>query len=239
VITAINTTNFYQIKVDWNNVLNSPSLESDNASWNESYADTKYYLDSNPDGFISIESDPKWSANFTNMQTDCPSDNYAYGVNENGMLKCRQDQTGSELIPVYLGSNLTATNADYTTIFTIALTPSKMNIIQAYLVQSSSTNGVAIQNRVIVSESGPIGNCHFVTQTQTGAQVVDNIVVSTNSADSGVTAMGLDTDVPFINTVTCTVLADANQKNLIIQFESETVATVTTYAGSYYINAVN
>ena len=187
------------------------------------------------------ESDPKWSANFTNMQTDCPSDNYAYGINGNGMLKCRQDQTGSGggLTPAYLGSDLTATSAGYTTIFTIALTPSKMNVIQAYLAQSSSTNGVAIQNRANISESGPTGICHFVTQTQAGAQVVDNIAVSTNSADTGTTAMGLDINVPFINTVTCTVLADANQRNLIIQFDSENANTVTTHAGSYYTNAVN
>jgi len=51
--------------------------------------------------------------------------------------------------------------------------------------------------------------------------------------------MSLGINIPLINTVTCTVLADANQKNLIIQFDSETVANVTTYAGSYYTNAVN
>jgi len=188
-----------------------------------------------------IESDPKWSANFTNMQTDCPSNNYVYGVNGNGTLKCRQDQTGggSGLTPVYLGSDLTATNAAYTSIFTIALTPSKMNIIQAYLAQSSSTNGVAIQNRAIISESGPIGNCHFETQTQSGTEVVDNIAVSTDSADTGITIMGLDANVPFINKIICTVLADANPRDLIIQFDSENANNVTTHAGSYYINAVN
>jgi hypothetical protein len=146
---------------------------------------------------------------------------------------------GSGLTPVYLGSNLNATSAGYTTIFTIALTPSKMNIVQAYLAQSSPTNGVAIQNRAIINASGPIGNCNFVTQTTAGAEVVDNIAVSTGSADTGRTTMSVGTNVPFINTVTCTVLADANQKNLIIQFDSETAANVTTYAGSYYTSAVN
>jgi hypothetical protein len=185
------------------------------------------------------EIDPMWSANFTNMQTDCPSTNYAYGVNGNGTLKCRQDQAGSGLTPVYLGSDLNATSAGYTTIFTIALTPSKMNIVQAYLAQSSPTNGVAIRNRAIINASGPIGNCNFVTQTGAGAHGVGNIAVSTNSADTGENTMTLGTNVPFINTVTCTVLADANQKDLIIQFNSETAANVTTYAGSYYTTAVN
>jgi len=142
------------------------------------------------------------------------------------------------LAPVYLGSDLNATSATYATIFNITLTPGKMNIVQAYLAQSSPTNGVAIQNRVIVSESGPVGYCNFVTQTG-GADAVDTIAVGTSSADTGETTMSLDTNVPFMNTVTCTVIADANQKNLIIQFDSETATNVTTYAGSYYTNAVN
>jgi hypothetical protein len=146
---------------------------------------------------------------------------------------------GSGLAPVYLGSDLNATNAARVNVFTIALTPSKMNVIHAYLAQSSSQSGVAIQNRAIISASGPVGNCNFVTQTQSGTQNVDNIAVSNNSADTSVTSMGLDINVPFINTVTCTVLADASQRNLTIQFISETASTVTTYAGSYYTNAVN
>jgi len=187
------------------------------------------------------ESDPLWSTNFTNMQTDCSSDDYVYGIDDDGTLKCRDDETGSGsgLTPVYLGSNLNATNAVRVNVFTIALTPSKMNIVKVYLVQSSSTNGVAIQNRAIISASGPVGNCHFVTQTQGGSDNIDNIAVSNNSADTSVTAMGLDTNVPFINTVTCTVLANANQRNLTFQFISETASNVTTYAGSYYTNAVN
>ncbi len=98
---------------------------------------------------------------------------------------------------------------------------------------------MAIQNRVIISEDGPIGYCNFVIQNQAGAESVNNIAVSTNSADTGDINMGLDINVPFVCTILCTVLADANNKNLIIQFGSETVANVTTYAGSYYTNAVN
>ncbi len=143
-----------------------------------------------------------------------------------------------ELTPVYLGSDLNATSAAYTTIFTIALTPGKMNIVHVYLAQSSSTAGTAIQNRVIVNESGPVGYCNFVTQTG-GADAVDTIAVSTNSADTEENKMSLDTGIPFINTVTCTVIADSNQKDLIIQFDSEDANNVTTYAGSYYTYAVN
>ncbi len=40
---------------------------------------------------VIAESDPKWSANFTNMIVDCPTGNYSYGVNTNGSLKCRDD----------------------------------------------------------------------------------------------------------------------------------------------------
>ncbi|MFH0986920.1 MAG: collagen-like protein [Candidatus Micrarchaeota archaeon] len=145
-------------------------------------------------------------------------------------------------LPVYLTSNLTAIDTAYTTVFTVALTPDKTNIIQVYLVQSSSLAGMAVQNKAVISEAGPIGYCHFVTQTQPGTEVVDNIVVSTTSADTGTTAMGLDVNVPFINKVICTVLANSGQKSLIIQFESEPTAghaEATTYAGSYYTNTVS
>ncbi len=145
---------------------------------------------------------------------------------------------GSELIPVYLGSDMNATSAGYATIFTIALAPGKMNIVHAYLAQSTSTTGTAIQNRVIVNESGPVGYCNFVTQTG-GADAVDTIEVSTDSADTEENTMSLATAIPFINTVTCTVIADGSQKNLIIQFDSEDANNVTTHAGSYYTHAVN
>jgi hypothetical protein len=141
---------------------------------------------------------------------------------------------------IFLENNLNATNADYTTVFTIALTPSKMNIVKAYLAQSSSTAGVAVQNRVIISEAGPVGICNFVTQTGAGGNDIDNIAVSTDSSDTGTASLVDGINIPVITEITCSILADANQKNLIIQFQSETaVANVTTYAGSYYTNAVN
>ena len=40
---------------------------------------------------VNTESDPKWSANFTNMIVDCPGGNYSYGLHVNGSLKCRSD----------------------------------------------------------------------------------------------------------------------------------------------------
>ena len=146
---------------------------------------------------------------------------------------------GSGLAPVYLESDLNATNAGYTTIFTISLVPSKMNIIKIFLAQSSSNDGTAIQNRAIFDESGPIGHCHFETQEQSGAQIINNILVGTDSDNIGMTKMNLDINIPVINTITCTIIADTNQRNLIIQFQSENTYVVTTNAGSYYINAVN
>jgi hypothetical protein len=146
---------------------------------------------------------------------------------------------GSEFTPVYLGSNLNATSAAYTTIFTIALAPDKMNVVHAYLAQSTSAFGAAIQNRAIINESGPSGMCNFVTQRGATAEEIDNILLSTDSSDTGTTSTGININVPFINIVTCTVLADSDQKDLIIQFDSENANTVTTYAGSYYTHAVN
>ncbi|MDD5177688.1 MAG: hypothetical protein PHT54_00170 [Candidatus Nanoarchaeia archaeon] len=146
------------------------------------------------------------------------------------------------LTPVYLENNLTATNETYTTIFTIALTPNKMNVIRAYLAQSSSADGVAIRNRVIINATGPAGFCSLETLNGATTRSIQNIQVGTNSEDTGVTTLpaGLDIlNIPFINFATCAILADADQTNLIIQFTSETEDTVTTHAGAYYTNAVN
>lgn len=41
-----------------------------------------------------VETDPRWNANFTNMQVDCPTGNYSYGIHPNGSLKCRSSGGG-------------------------------------------------------------------------------------------------------------------------------------------------
>ena len=43
----------------------------------------------------SMETDPQWSSNLTNMETDCPVGNYSYGVFSNGSFKCRDDTTSA------------------------------------------------------------------------------------------------------------------------------------------------
>ena len=43
----------------------------------------------------TTEVDPFWLLNFTNMQSDCPSGNYSYGILPNGSFKCRSDLTGA------------------------------------------------------------------------------------------------------------------------------------------------
>lgn len=39
------------------------------------------------------ETDPFWTSNFSNMQIDCGAGKYAYGVDTDGSLKCRDDET--------------------------------------------------------------------------------------------------------------------------------------------------
>ena len=46
------------------------------------------------DRAVTSETDPNWSANFTNMQVDCPTGNYTYGIYGNGTFKCRSDVSG-------------------------------------------------------------------------------------------------------------------------------------------------
>lgn len=146
----------------------------------------------------------------------------------------------SGIVPVYLENNLNSiNNSVYTNIFNITLTPNKINVIHVYLAQSSSATGGAIQNRAILNESGPVGYCHFEDQTGAGTAGISNIAVITSSSDTATTAMAFDVNVPFINIIACTILSDSNQRNLIIQFQPEIASNVTTYAGSYYTNAVN
>ncbi|MCK5601606.1 hypothetical protein KAR91_07055 [Candidatus Pacearchaeota archaeon] len=50
----------------------------------------------NNGSYINVaETDPKWSSNFTNTQTDCDAGNYSYGNFANGTQKCRDDITGA------------------------------------------------------------------------------------------------------------------------------------------------
>jgi hypothetical protein len=53
----------------------------------------KYWYNMTVSG--STETDPIFSANFTNMQTDCSANNYVYGILSNGTFECRVDQTSS------------------------------------------------------------------------------------------------------------------------------------------------
>jgi len=231
LIAGINAT-LENNKVPYAGAINSLNLGSLNVTANYAFFDYVGNLTNKTTKLWAHDIDASGNINVSGNATA----SYFIG---NGSLLTDLPAGGGVLAPNYLASDLTATNDAYTTVFNITLSPNKMNIIRAYLAQSSSTSGVSIQNRAIISESGPAGYCNFVTQTQASTEVADNIAVGTNSADTGTTAMGLDIGVPFINTVTCTVIADSSQRNLLIQFNSETSATVTTYEGSYYTNAVN
>ncbi len=160
--------------------------------------------------------------------------------NGNLQIVCDMDNIGSSgIIPVYLNADVTSSsNSVYTSIFTIPLTPSKMNLVQVYLAQKTSTNGVAPQNRARISAIGPIGYCTFKTETSATAQNIDNIAVSLAPVDTGVTAFIFL--IPVLNIVECSILADAGNASLIIDFQSETnTGNVTTSTGSYYTQVAN
>lgn len=164
-----------------------------------------------------------------------------YNSNVN-QFRCYKDGVWSECGAgrVYLASDVTETNgATYTTIFTIPLTASKLNVIEIHLAQFTSTNGVAPQNRARISVAGATGYCNFTTNTSATAQAIDNILVATAPADTGETAFISVTPNPTYNTITCTITEDASPSDLIIEFQSETTGTVTTKAGSFYTKAVN
>lgn len=63
-INQVNSSSYYQIKVNHSNILNMPNYLLASA-WNAT--NTSYYLASNPSGFISsyTETDPKWASNYS------------------------------------------------------------------------------------------------------------------------------------------------------------------------------
>jgi hypothetical protein len=136
---------------------------------------------------------------------------------------------------VYLTGDVTQTNGGaYTTIFTVPMTASKLNVVEITLLQFTSVNGVAPRNRVRVSASGATGYCTYVTQTSATAQTYDNIIPTTTSADTAETAFIAVSPNPTVNTITCSMTEDASASNLEVTFTAETTGTVTTKAGSYY-----
>ena len=109
----------------------------------------------------------------------------------------------------------------------------KMNIIDAYLSQNTSGTGVGIQTRARVTNSAHIGYCKFRRLSSATADAnLDNIVVSTNPADTAQTAEL--SVLPAITEIKCTIAANNGAGDLVIEFQSETGGAVQTNAGSYY-----
>jgi hypothetical protein len=144
------------------------------------------------------------------------------------------------LAPTYLTSDQTQVNGGgtYTTLFTIPLTASKTNVIEAYLAQFSSATTVGIRNRARIDTAGQTGYCKFTNIATSTTTALDIIAVGTAPADTADTAAFAATN-PFMNNIECTVSATGTPGNLVIEFTSETTGTVTTKAGSYYTIGVS
>lgn len=94
------------------NSINALTWQTDYSTISVNTSDFWDNLDTPADINIpNYETDPIFSANFTNMQIDCVAGNYTYGVYGNGTLKCRSDASGAaaETDPYW--------TANYTTIF--------------------------------------------------------------------------------------------------------------------------
>lgn len=141
---------------------------------------------------------------------------------------------GGGLTPTVLASDQESlSSSTYTTIFTIPLTTSKVNVIYAILSQSTSGTAVGIQSRARVTQSAHTGFCNFVRQSSATANAnIDNIAVTTNPADTAQTTEFSTIMAP--TTVTCTINVNGTAGDLVLEFQSETGASVKTHAGSYY-----
>lgn len=192
----------------------------------ELFADNICYSDGT--NCTSGGTETNWNANYTNMLVNCSDGNYNYGIYNNGSFKCRNDRT-------ILSSNLYAsTITDYTQIFVIPLTPNKINIIQIYLVQNSSTIIKGVQNKANLSSANGPGTCKYITMSNLG-EFVAPVILTTTTADSNALSSFLE---PTLNIIECSILTNVSSTNLIISFQPETAGTVQTFAGSYYTMVV-
>jgi hypothetical protein len=149
-------------------------------------------------------------------------------------ITCSADQTGSGGGPTLLASDVTCTDTvSYCTIFTIPLTTSTNNVINAQISGSTNTAGVALQFRGRTTQATS-GSCTFLTQTTATAQTIDTIATGTAPADTSETAWASAANIPQITAITCTVIGPATATNLILEYQMEVAGTGTVYKNSYY-----
>lgn len=157
---------------------------------------------------------------------------YNTGTNE---FYCDTDSTGGGGFPTAtLATDAESTSSStYTTIFTVALSASTTHVVHGILAQSTSATTVGIQTRGRVTQSGWTGFCNFERQSSATANGnIDNIAVGTNPADTAQTAEFNAAVAP--TRVNCTVTTDGNAGDLVLEFQSETGASVKTLEGSWY-----
>jgi hypothetical protein len=174
-----------------------------------------------------------------NVSTTCSGTDKVSSISYNNStgvttVTCSADQTGSGGGPTLLASDVTCTDTvSYCTIFTIPLTTSTNNVIDAQISGSTNTAGVALQFRGRTTQATS-GSCTFVTQTTSTAQTIDTIATGTNPADTAETAWASAANIPQITRITCTVIGPATATNLILEYQMEVAGTGTVYKNSYY-----
>jgi hypothetical protein len=73
----MNNTLLNGTKLEWNDILNAPTIANDNTSWNQSYANTLYYpLTSNPLGYLNTTTYQNSAGGWTNSSTDIVSNRF-------------------------------------------------------------------------------------------------------------------------------------------------------------------
>lgn len=212
----------------------------DNATTSGNFGTTTFAVDNlptiNTDQFVSAlnNSTGDWSLKtFSVNSVTCGASEFVSVIdNSTGFVTC---STVSGL-PVSLAGNLTTTStAAFTTVFTIPLTANSGNSITGSLVSASNTAGAAVQAGASVSNANSRGYCYIVTPTTATAEVIDNLVMSTTTAETGETTWLPAVNVPQGIRFNCAINTGATPGNLLIQFQAEVASTVTVKAGSYYI----
>lgn len=100
-----------------------------------------------------VEADPYWAANYTNMLVGCQTDEYAWGINLDGSVKCK-NLTASSLEQNITVSVVSGNGIGYSTVILdylikqIIVTPTTSSNTYRFSAQENSTGGIIDRDRI-------------------------------------------------------------------------------------------
>lgn len=145
----MNNTLLNGTKLEWADVLNKPTINNDNTSWNQTYANTLYYpLSANPAGYLTgyTESDPFYNRSWNETRADSkylqsvPYQSSAAGwTNDSTSTTTNLNINASNITGNYIRSYRLASTTQYTEI-------DGGDIVGGYIRQSTAGKALTLYN---------------------------------------------------------------------------------------------